>query len=153
MLKSWETLISVAIDEIYSYAKTKAVKVGFEDFVIYEGRVNDEQDGPIEVCVPFEGSLEPQGRIAIRLEPAHHIGYTRITKAQCSFPDILQAYDDVYGWLKANGKTVDGASREIYWADWGEAKPDDPAVDIAFPFKWEPKELVLSCLRSGCRLA
>ncbi len=127
--------ISEAIEEIYSYAKTKGVNVGFEDFVIYEGRVNEEQDGPIEVCVPFEGTLEPTGRIAIRLEPAQHIAYTRITKAQCSFPGILQAYDDVYGWLKANSKTVSGNSREIYWADWSEAKPDDPAVDIAFPFK------------------
>jgi DNA-binding transcriptional MerR regulator len=134
-VKELGNFISVAIEEIYSYAKTKNVKVGFEDFVVYEGRVNDEQDGPIEVCVPFEGSLEPTGRIAIRLEPAQHIAYTRITKAQCSFPGILEAYDDVYGWLKTNGKTVSGNSREIYWADWGEAKPDDPAVDIAFPFK------------------
>jgi DNA-binding transcriptional MerR regulator len=88
--------ISGAIEEIYDYAKSKAAKVGFEDFVIYEGRVNDEEHGPIEVCVPFEGSLEPIGCIAIRLEPAHHIAYTRITKAQCSFPGILKAYDDVY---------------------------------------------------------
>jgi DNA-binding transcriptional MerR regulator len=127
--------ISGAIEEIYGYAKATGVKVGFEDFVVYEGRVNEEEHGPIEVCVPFEGSLEPTGRIAIRLEPAQHIAYTRITKAQCSFPGILKAYDDVYGWLKANGKTISGNSREIYWADWSEAKPDDPAVDIAFPFE------------------
>jgi DNA-binding transcriptional MerR regulator len=127
--------ISEAVEEIYTYAKTKNVKVGFEDFVIYEERVNEEQNGPVEVCVPFEGVLEPHGRIAIRLEPARHIAYTRITKAQCSFPGILKAYDDVYGWLKANSKTASGNSREIYWADWSEAKPDDPAVDVAFPFK------------------
>jgi DNA-binding transcriptional MerR regulator len=133
-VKELGNFISEAIEEIYTYAKANGVKVGFEDFVIYEGRVNDEQDGPIEVCVPFEGTLEPAGRIAIRLEPAHHIAYTRITKAQCSFPGILQAYDDVYKWLKDNGKAVSGNSREIYWADWSEAKPDDPAVDIAFPF-------------------
>lgn len=134
-VKELGNFISEAIEEIYDYAKSKGVKVGFEDFVIYEGRVNDEQDGPVEVCVPFEGTLEPAGRIAIRLEPSHQIAYTRITKAQCSFPGILKAYDDVYAWLKTNSKTIDGASREIYWADWGEAKPDDPAVDIAFPFK------------------
>ncbi len=127
--------ISEAIEEIYAYANKVGAKVGFEDFVIYEGRVNEEQHGPIEVCVPFEGTLEPTRRIAIRLEPAHQIAYTRLTKATCSFPGILKAYDDVYAWLKANGKTASGNSREIYWADWSEAKPDDPAVDIAFPFK------------------
>jgi DNA-binding transcriptional MerR regulator len=126
--------ISEAIDEMYNYAKTKGVKVGFEDFVIYEGRVNEEENGPIEVCVPFEGTLEPRERIAIRLEPAHQIAYTRLTKANCSFPGILKAYEDVGAWLRKNGKNSVAPCREIYWADWSEAKPDDPAVDIAFPF-------------------
>jgi effector-binding domain-containing protein len=118
---------------MYDYAKANGVKVGFEDFVIYEGP--QVQQGPIEVCVPFEGVLEPKGRIAIRIEPAHQIAYTRLTKANCSFPGILKAYESVDKWLKVNNKTSSAACREIYWADWSEAKPDDPAVDIAFPFK------------------
>jgi DNA-binding transcriptional MerR regulator len=134
-VKELGNFISAAIEEIYTYAKTKNVKVGFEDFVIYEGRVNDEQDGPVEVCVPFEGTLEPSGRIATRLEPAYEIAYTRLTKANCSFPGMVKAYEDVRAWLSTNGKTLVAPRREIYWADWSKAKPDDPAVDVAFPFK------------------
>jgi DNA-binding transcriptional MerR regulator len=131
--KDLGSFISGAIEEMYDYAKANGVKVGFEDFVIYEGP--EVQHGPIEVCVPFEGMLEPIGRIAIRMEPAHLIAYTRLTKANCSFPGILKAYESVDKWLKVNNKTSSAACREIYWADWSKAKPDDPAVDIAFPFK------------------
>jgi DNA-binding transcriptional MerR regulator len=127
--------ISGAIEEMYTYAKAANVKVGFEDFVVYEERVNEEEHGPIEVCVPFEGSLEPKGRIAIRLEPARHIAYTRLTKANCSFPGMAKAREDVEAWLTKNGENPVAPYREIYWADWSEAKPDDPAVDVAFPFK------------------
>ncbi len=103
-------------------------------FVIYHGQVNQDSAGPVEVCVPFEGSLEPVGKVGIRLEPTHSEAYTRITKAQVEFPGILKAYDAVEGWLKNQGIGMNAAPREVYFAPWDQIGPDDPACDIAFPY-------------------
>lgn len=104
-------------------------------FVIYHGQVNDDSAGPVEVCVPFEGSLEPVGKIGIRLEPAHTEAYTRITKAQVEFPGILKAYDAVDKWLGSQGKGMSAAPREVYFVPWDAIGPDEPACDIAFPYQ------------------
>src|SRR5256885_148641 len=63
-------------------------------FVLYHGPVNNDEDGPVEVCVPVADGDK-------RL-PAGEIAFTEITGEQCRFPQILGAYDAVYRWVKAN---------------------------------------------------
>jgi DNA-binding transcriptional MerR regulator len=75
-------------------------------FVLYHGPVNNEEDGPVEVCVPAEQSDK-------RL-PAGEIAFTEISGEQCQFPEILGAYDAVYRWVKHNGREASGPAREIY---------------------------------------
>jgi len=103
-------------------------------FVVYHGEVNEDSDGPVEVCVPIGLSAGSAG-LPTRREPAHHEAYTRITKAQVVYPQILAAYDAVDGWITAQGRTVDGAPREVYFADFGAATPTDEVCDIAFPMR------------------
>ena len=102
-------------------------------FVVYHGEVNVDSDGPVEVCVPYVGQVEPRGEIRLRLEPAHTEAFTRITKAQVAFPGILEAYEAVEKWAAQNGRRPAGAPREVYFADWNAARDDDPAADIALP--------------------
>jgi DNA-binding transcriptional MerR regulator len=101
---------------------------------IYHGPVNEEADGPVELCLPFIGTVEPLGEYAIRIEPAHREAYTRITKAQVAFPKILEAYDAVQHWLNENGHQMNASPREIYFADWATVGDDEPAADITYPF-------------------
>lgn len=103
-------------------------------FVIYHGAVNEDSAGPVEVCLPFGGGLEPAGRVRVRLEPAHREAFTRITKAQVEFPGILKAYDAVERWLKDQETGMSDSPREIYFTAWDQTGPDDPACDIAFPY-------------------
>ena len=100
---------------------------------IYHGEVNEESDGPVEVCAPIspDGATRPD--VPTRLEPAHREAYTRIRKSEVGFPQILGAYDAVDQWIKRNGKTMTGSPREVYFADFMNAGPDDEVVDIAFP--------------------
>jgi DNA-binding transcriptional MerR regulator len=101
-------------------------------FVVYHGEVSQDSDGPVEVCVPIpqNGSRD----VAARVEPAHREAYTRITKAQVGFPQILSAYDVVTAWIRSRGLTIDDcAPREIYFTDWDAAGPDDEVCDIAYP--------------------
>jgi DNA-binding transcriptional MerR regulator len=102
-------------------------------FIVYHGAVNEESDGPVEICLPIEPG--PGLAAATRIEPAHREAYTRITKAQVAFPQILSAYDAVQSWTEREGVAPVGSPREVYFADFGAAGPDDPCCDIAQPIE------------------
>ena len=124
-----------ATHRLYDAAAALRLSPG-ASFVIYHGEVNEDSDGPVEVCVPFEsrGDLELSGQ-AHRVEPAHREAYTRITTAQVEFPQILSAYEAVERWMSDNGRAPGGPPREVYIADFSTIGPDDDACDIAFPLR------------------
>lgn len=126
--------IDRAMGTIHGHLQDADVETGIP-FVIYHGEVNNDSDGPVEVCVPFEGSLEPLQDIRVRMESGGKEAYTRITKGQVEFPRILEAYDAVATWIEENNLSERSAPREIYFGDWAVVGDDEPAVDIAFPLK------------------
>ncbi|MEU3731143.1 MerR family transcriptional regulator [Streptomyces sp. NPDC033538] len=111
-------------------------------FVVYHAEVSMESDGPAESCVPVADEAaarawsEERGRAwqsRVRVEPARRLARTRITKAQVAHPQILAAFEAVEEWVAAQGLTVAGPCREVYFADWEASGPEDPVCDIAFP--------------------
>ncbi|MFD4631238.1 MerR family transcriptional regulator [Streptomyces sp. NPDC058284] len=111
-------------------------------FVVYHAEVTEESDGPAESCVPVvdvsaaRAWAAKQGRgaeVTVRVEPAHRLAYTRITKAQVSYPQIIAAFDAVEAWAAEQGLTLTGPCREVYFADWAVTGPEDDVCDVAFP--------------------
>jgi hypothetical protein len=81
---------------------------------------------------------EAKGRpweAGVRVEPAQRIAYTRITKAQVAHPQILAAFEAVEQWMAGAGLEMAGPCREIYFADWDAAGPEDEVCDVAFPVR------------------
>ena len=101
--------------------------------MIYHGAVTPEAEATVEVCVPFDGLVDPSGPIAIRVEPAHREAYCTITMDECAFPRIMLAYDLVFDWVRAAGLPEAGPPREVYLPDCHLLPRDQPAVDIALP--------------------
>jgi DNA-binding transcriptional MerR regulator len=130
-LPNW---IGATMDRLVQSAQEYGGAAG-PPFVLYHGEVNQDSDGPVEVCVPV--GVTPQGSThsAIRLEPAHREAYVRLVKAQVEYPQILSAYDAVAQWIGSNGRTVSGSPREVYFADWNAAGPGDEVCDVAFPMR------------------
>ncbi len=111
-------------------------------FVAYQAEVTQESDGPAESCVPVADAAaartwaERQGpAVTARIEPARRLAYTRISKAQVVYPQIIAAYEAVEHWIREQGLTIDGPCREVYFADWDGLGPDDDACDIAYPVR------------------
>ncbi|GGY94363.1 hypothetical protein GCM10010365_11320 [Streptomyces poonensis] len=50
-----------------------------------------------------------------------------------AYPQIMGAYEAVEEWIAERGLTIAGPCREIYFADWDTARPEDPVCDVAFP--------------------
>jgi DNA-binding transcriptional MerR regulator len=113
-------------------------------FVVYHAEVSQESDGPAEACVPVADPeaarawAEAQGRTwetKVRIEPAQRLAYTRITKAQVVHPQILAAFEAVEAWIAEQGLEYAGPCREVYFADWDAAGPEDAVCDVAFPVR------------------
>jgi DNA-binding transcriptional MerR regulator len=111
-------------------------------FVVYHAEVSMESDGPAEACVPVADESAARvwaaehGRsweTRVRVEPAGRLVYTRISKAQVAYPQILAAFEAVERWVAGRGLEITGPCREIYFADWETAGPEDPVCDVAFP--------------------
>ncbi len=103
-----------------------------ELFVVFHGAVNEDSDGPVEVCLPVAAPSP-----ATRTEPAHREAYVRVTRGQLEWPHILSAYDAVERWIDARGRVGIGAPREVYRDHVVPecAAPGDEPCDVAFPVR------------------
>ena len=107
-----------------------------EVFVVFHGEVNEDSDGPVEVCVPAAGPVSARSAAA-QLVAAHLEAYLTITRAELEFPQILSGYDAVADWISGAGMTPAGPPREVYRCgiDVATAAPEVPVCDIAFPVR------------------
>jgi DNA-binding transcriptional MerR regulator len=115
----------IRVAELDRFIGTTFEQLGSADggrpFVLYHGPVNNEEDGPVEVCVP---KRDGEKRL-----PAGEVAFTEISGGQCEFPEILGAYEAVYRWTKEQGRKPAGPAREIYLSD----ADDEPRMEIAVP--------------------
>lgn len=102
-------------------------------FVVFHGEVNQDSDGPVEICTPIDPGVDVAGAVPVRPEPAHREIYLRLRKAQVCYPQILSAYDSLAAWLTRNGVTSTAPPREIYFTDFISAAATDEVCDVAFP--------------------
>lgn len=102
--------------------------------LIFHGRVDAENDGPLEAALGCPDHVRPTDVIGIRTEPAHDEAYTTITKAQWDFPAILAAYDAVAcseAVIRHPSSRL--SCREVYLAEPDELSEHDLICDVAFP--------------------
>lgn len=98
--------------------------------IMFHGEVNEDSDGPVEVCIPVRTSSS-----ATRCEPSHREAYVTITKEQWQWPRILSAYDALDDWVRRHGRSCTGPPREIYHTGFNPTPitPTDKMCDVAFP--------------------
>ena len=130
-----EAYISSTIETLVAHAQSNEAGILREPMGIYHGAVNEDSDGPVEICLPIDKKVEPSGKIKSRTLPAVRVAFTTTTRTQAHFPGILKAYDDVYGWIRDRGHRVEGSPWEIYIGHPDSTGPDDPFIEIAWPFR------------------
>ena len=133
-----QSLIGVIVtstDEICRYLASAGATPTGESWVIYHGAVTPEAEATVEVCVPFDGLVDPSGSIAIRVEPAHREAYCTITMDECVYPRIMLAYDLVSDWVRSAAVATAGPPCEVYRPNCNLIPRDQPAVDIAQPIE------------------
>jgi DNA-binding transcriptional MerR regulator len=94
-----------------------------DDFVVYHGAVNEDEDGPVEVGLP---TLEGEKTLG-----PFEVAFTVAVGPQTEFPEILSAYEAVSGWMRSNGREPAGPPFEINRRHAGE----EPRIEIAWPLR------------------
>ena len=90
-------------------------------FAIYRG-CSKEDEQIVEVCLPTAAGEDEW--------PGGEVAYTVARGAECSYPQILAAYDAVAEYAAAVGRELAGAPRETYLT---ELEAAEPAMEVAFP--------------------
>jgi DNA-binding transcriptional MerR regulator len=121
--------------EIRAFLAAADAQFSGESWVIYHGLVSPDSEGAIEIALPFGGPVEPAGRIGIRVEAAHTVAACAISRGECSYPQIMLAYEDVAAAVRNLGTIPVGPPREVYLADPGWGAADEPFAQVARPVR------------------
>lgn len=103
-------------------------------FGLYHGPVNQEDDGPVEVCVPVTQPVELGGEMQARELPGGRLASVTLRGPECHFPKVLEGYDAVYEWAERNGYRTDGPPREVWISAPGVEGVPDEEMEIAWVF-------------------
>ena len=114
---AFDAFAAAAIDELGPPER------GAVPFTIYHGRVNEEEDGPVEVCLSCADGD--------RHLPAVEVAFTIAAGADCDFPAILGAYDAVARWAHENGRKLGGPPRELYL----DGRLERTRMEVAWPLR------------------
>ncbi len=127
--------IADARREITDTLAAAGVPVAGPARVIYHGMVTEDSDGPVEVAVPFTGSVEPVGELRVRLQGARREAVTALSRDRAEFPGILGAYEAVSRWVDEAGLQRAGSPAEVYLTD--RSAPDDGGthVEVTWPVR------------------
>jgi DNA-binding transcriptional MerR regulator len=120
--------ISGSIRTLNELAQAQGVEPDGLPFGIYHGPVNENDNGPMEMCLPVRGAVTASGEVASKSLPAARLAYVDIMGDDCEFPAILKAYDVVYHWIARNGYQHDGPPWEIGTGS------NSGRMQIAWPF-------------------
>jgi DNA-binding transcriptional MerR regulator len=94
--------IRPALEQLWGHIKASGAKPTCDPLALYYGPVNEEDDGPVEICVPFEGTVPPAGEIRVRQLPAHTAVQLRTYGEYNEYPKLLEMWDAVGRYVHDN---------------------------------------------------
>ena len=123
--------IRKSLDAMYDMLKGQKVEAASAPFGIFHGAINEQEDGPIEICLPVNGQVKGSDDIQVKQLQGGDAACIMTLGAQSDFPAILGAYDAVADWIQKNGYAMAEPPREI----WHSGPGEDPKMEIVWMFK------------------
>ena len=134
-LPDLSAFIGASMDRLHAEVQAQGAEAAGPPVVIYHGEVNADSDGPVEVCLPCAGPVQPTGDFTLREEASHAEAFVTVRKADFEYHELMAAYDAVDAHARAHGTRNGLSCREVYPYDWEAAGPDDPAGEVACPYQ------------------
>jgi effector-binding domain-containing protein len=110
-------------DTLFTLVGEQGATVTGAPFGIYHGAVSEQEDGPMETCVPVDGKVTGKDDVEVRQLTGGNAACVTIYGEQCRYPELLSAYDAAADWIQKNGYETAEPPREIWYTEPGpEAK-------------------------------
>ena len=120
-----------ALERLFGMVGEQKEKPVGDPFGIYHGAINEQEDGPIEICLPVKGNLKTEGDAQVKQLAGGNAACVMMLGTQTDFPAILGAYDAAADWIQKNGYEMAESPREVWYSGPGE----DAKMEIVWLFK------------------
>jgi DNA-binding transcriptional MerR regulator len=124
--------LRTTLQELREFAATHDLSETGHPFGYFHGIVSEQDDGPLEVCLPVDREIESTDRVCSRTLPPGRAAYVEAVGEAAWYPAILHAYDAVYDWITTNGYEIDGSPRET----WRHSFPLQGALDMEISWRF-----------------
>ena len=111
--------------------KEQQLEAAGAPFGIFHGPINEQEDGPLEICMPVNGPVTGKDPVKVKQLAGGDAACVMMVGAQTDFPAILGAYDAAADWIQKNGYDMAEPPREV----WHRGPGDNPKMEIVWLFK------------------
>lgn len=126
-----DATIGAALSLLYERAAALGAQVIDPPFGIYHGRIDENEDGPLQICVALDHPVTGTPEVEAGELPAGRVAAVILNGADCDFPRILAGYDAVADWIHQQGYEFAGDPREIWYSPPGATA----TMGIEWPFR------------------
>lgn len=123
--------IAQSISALQTLLQKQNVTAKEAPFGIFHGAINEQEDGPIEICLPADGNVKAAGDVQVKQLAGGQAACVTMLGPQCDFPDILSAYDAAADWIQKNGYEMTESPREV----WHSGPGEEAKMEIVWLFK------------------
>lgn len=128
--------IMPALKQLWDHIKTSGAEPSGDPLALYYGPVNEEDDGPVEICVPFRGQVPPKGEIKVRELPAHKAIQMLADGEYNEYPQLLEVWNATGRYVHEQGLESDWDGDMTTYEIWYE----DRSIMISWPVRaFEPE--------------
>lgn len=126
-----ESTIQETVDRLKSMFGGPNLDATEAPFGIYHGAINEQDDGPIEICLPVAGDFKAASDTDVKQLQGGQAACVTLRGAQCAFPAVLSGYDATAEWIQKNGYEIAESPREV----WHTPPGKDERIEIVWLFK------------------
>jgi DNA-binding transcriptional MerR regulator len=101
-IPEFHRLIPVVLQQLTEHLEAVRAEAAGDPFCLFYGPVNREDDGPVEICLPFNGDAARAGGIDVLEIPAHVGAVGKADFEHSRYPEILEVWDDVVSWVHSS---------------------------------------------------
>ncbi len=121
--------IQKTLGMLYHHVDSAGAQIAGDPIAMYHGPVNEDSDGPVEICWPYSGELQPTTGITLRHMPAHQLAYHHAPLEKSRFPEIIDVWNAVIDYAQQNKLETFPEGLTCY-----EQWPQDTSVLVGWPF-------------------
>jgi DNA-binding transcriptional MerR regulator len=120
-----------ALRQLWDHVAAAGAEPAGDPVALYYGPVNEEDDGPVELCVPFAGTVMPAGEIKVRELPAHRAVQVVTYGEYNEYPKLLELWNALGRHVQENELEPNWDGDMTTYEIWHE----DETMTIGWPVR------------------